>query len=152
MWGLRRGLCMQDAAQVHLEIGRRIFRSRMELDNKEDESGQRREFQKLVFLSNIVFGEQKARFLLPWKRVFQARLLSGLACRAGPGQRCRPRSSQRRAAVAQAVHHVPVPAAAREWLPGRAAAQPTTARVQAQAAARAARALKRRCRRGGCCR
>lgn len=28
-------------------------------------------FQKLVFLSNLVFGEAKARFLLPWKRWFK---------------------------------------------------------------------------------
>lgn len=65
----------QDAAQVHLEIGRRIFRGRLEVGDKESESGQRKEFQKLVFISTLVFGEAKARFLLPWKRVFQVRRL-----------------------------------------------------------------------------
>lgn len=66
--------CAQDAAQVHLEIGRRIFRGRLEVGDKSEESAQRKEFQKLVFLSTLVFGEAKARFLLPWKRVFQVRL------------------------------------------------------------------------------
>lgn len=65
----------QDAAQVHMEIGRRMFRGRMEVGDKEGESAQRKEFQKLVFLSTLVFGEAKARFLLPWKRVFQVRPL-----------------------------------------------------------------------------
>jgi hypothetical protein len=31
---------------------------------------QRKAFQRLVYLSYIVFGEQKAAFLLPWRRVF----------------------------------------------------------------------------------
>ena len=64
------GLDDQDAAAVHLEVGRRIFRQRMELGDKAAETGARKEFQKLVFLSNQVFGPAKAGFLLPWKRVF----------------------------------------------------------------------------------
>ena len=63
------GLEDQDAATVHMEVGRRIFRQRMEVD-KADEAAVRKEFQKLVFLSNQVFGPAKAGFLLPWKRVF----------------------------------------------------------------------------------
>ena len=27
-------------------------------------------FQKLIFVSGLVFGEQKSAFLLPWRRVF----------------------------------------------------------------------------------
>jgi Chloroplast envelope transporter len=27
-------------------------------------------FQKLIFISNLVFGDQKAAFLLPWRRTF----------------------------------------------------------------------------------
>ena len=27
-------------------------------------------FQKLIFISGLVFGDQKSAFLLPWKRVF----------------------------------------------------------------------------------
>lgn len=27
-------------------------------------------FQKLIFVSNLVFGDQKAAFLLPWRRTF----------------------------------------------------------------------------------
>jgi hypothetical protein len=63
------GLEDQDAAGVHMEVGRRIFRQRMEVD-KADEAAVRKEFQKLVFLSNQVFTPAKASFLLPWKRVF----------------------------------------------------------------------------------
>jgi hypothetical protein len=65
------GLEDMDAAGVHLEVGRRIFRNRMEQGDKAAEADARKEFQKLVFLSNLVFGAQKATFLLPWKRVFQ---------------------------------------------------------------------------------
>jgi len=28
-------------------------------------------FQKLIFVSNLVFGDQKAAFLLPWRRTFK---------------------------------------------------------------------------------
>lgn len=27
-------------------------------------------FQKLIFVSNLMFGDQKAAFLLPWRRTF----------------------------------------------------------------------------------
>ena len=27
-------------------------------------------FQKLIFISGLVFGDQKSAFLLPWRRVF----------------------------------------------------------------------------------
>lgn len=64
------GIEDRDAADVHLEIGRRIFRKRFELASKTAELEQRREFQKLIFVSQQVFGDAKARFLLPWKRVF----------------------------------------------------------------------------------
>jgi len=63
------GLSDENAAQAHLEEGRRIFRQRMELD-KEDVKLSEKEFQKLMYLSQLTFGEAKSRFLLPWKRLF----------------------------------------------------------------------------------
>jgi len=59
-----------DAAEAHIEVGRRIFRMRSEVGGRDAEMQERVAFQKLVFLSNLVFGEAKARFLLPWKRLF----------------------------------------------------------------------------------
>ncbi|KAK3247525.1 hypothetical protein CYMTET_42978 [Cymbomonas tetramitiformis] len=76
------GLDDQDAADVHIEVGRRIFRMRFEVGGKEAEQEERRAFQKLVFVSNMVFGDAKSKFLLPWKRLFNvtdAQIL--VACR-----------------------------------------------------------------------
>ena len=64
------GLDDSDAAQIHTELGRRIFRRRMEEDDKSGEVSARKEFQLLIFISTLVFGEAKSRFLLPWKRLF----------------------------------------------------------------------------------
>ncbi|KAH7443067.1 hypothetical protein KP509_02G017700 [Ceratopteris richardii] len=64
------GLEDSDAAAVHIEIGRRIFRQRLETGDKDTAVQERRTFQKLVYVSNLVFGEA-SKFLLPWKRVFQ---------------------------------------------------------------------------------
>lgn len=64
------GLEDPDAAAVHIEIGRRIFRQRLETGDKDTAVQERRAFQKLVYVSNLVFGNA-SKFLLPWKRVFQ---------------------------------------------------------------------------------
>ncbi|KAF9594954.1 hypothetical protein IFM89_035524 [Coptis chinensis] len=64
------GIDDPDAAAVHMEIGRRIFRQRLETGDREDDIEQRRAFQKLIYVSTLVFGEASA-FLLPWKRVFK---------------------------------------------------------------------------------
>jgi hypothetical protein len=64
------GLDDPDAAAVHIEIGRRIFRQRLETGNRESAVEERRTFQKLVYVSTLVFGEA-SKFLLPWKRVFK---------------------------------------------------------------------------------
>jgi hypothetical protein len=53
-----------------LQIGRRIFRQRLETGNRESAVEERRTFQKLVYVSTLVFGEA-SKFLLPWKRVFK---------------------------------------------------------------------------------
>ncbi|ERN08576.1 protein TIC110, chloroplastic [Amborella trichopoda] len=59
-----------DAASVHMEIGRHIFRQRLETGDRDADIEQRRAFQKLVYVSTLVFGEAST-FLLPWKRVFK---------------------------------------------------------------------------------
>ncbi|GER35479.1 chloroplast inner envelope family protein [Striga asiatica] len=64
------GIDDPDAAAMHMEIGRRLFRQRLETGDREADMEQRRAFQKLVYVSNLVFGEASG-FLLPWKRVFK---------------------------------------------------------------------------------
>ncbi|KAG0587880.1 hypothetical protein KC19_2G198400 [Ceratodon purpureus] len=64
------GLDDPDAASMHIEIGRRLFRQRMETGDREGAVEERRTFQKLVYVSTLVFGEA-SKFLLPWKRVFK---------------------------------------------------------------------------------
>lgn len=64
------GIDDPDAADMHMEIGRRIFRQRLETGDRDGDMEQRRAFQKLIYVSTLVFGESSA-FLLPWKRVFK---------------------------------------------------------------------------------
>ncbi|CAI0549088.1 unnamed protein product [Linum tenue] len=64
------GIDDPDAAAMHMEIGRRIFRQRLETGDRDGDVEQRRAFQKLVYVSSLVFGEASS-FLLPWKRVFK---------------------------------------------------------------------------------
>ncbi|CAN6323635.1 unnamed protein product [Urochloa humidicola] len=63
------GLDDVDAANMHMEIGRRIYRERLETSDRDADMEQRRAFQKLIYVSNLVFGDQSV-FLLPWKRLF----------------------------------------------------------------------------------
>ncbi|KAL5974558.1 hypothetical protein ACLOJK_031228 [Asimina triloba] len=64
------GIDDPDAAAVHVEIGRCIFRQRLETGDRDADIEPRRAFQKLVYVSTLVFGEAST-FLLPWKRVFK---------------------------------------------------------------------------------
>ncbi|XP_022868428.1 protein TIC110, chloroplastic [Olea europaea var. sylvestris] len=64
------GIDDPDAAAMHMEIGRRIFRQRLETGDRDADIEQRRAFQKLIYVSNLVFGEASG-FLLPWKRVLK---------------------------------------------------------------------------------
>lgn len=64
------GIDDPDAASVHMEIGRRIFRQRLETGDREGDAEQRRAFQKLIYVSTLVFGEA-SKFLLPWKRILK---------------------------------------------------------------------------------
>ncbi|XP_028768886.1 protein TIC110, chloroplastic [Neltuma alba] len=64
------GIDDPDAASMHIEIGRKYFRQRLEVGDRDADIEQRRAFQKLIYVSNLVFGEASS-FLLPWKRVFK---------------------------------------------------------------------------------
>ncbi|PON41852.1 Protein TIC [Parasponia andersonii] len=64
------GIDDPEAAAMHMEIGRRIFRQRLETGDRYGDIEQRRAFQKLIYVSTLVFGEASS-FLLPWKRVFK---------------------------------------------------------------------------------
>eukprot|EP00271_Cylindrocystis_brebissonii_P002637 TRINITY_DN13403_c0_g1_i1.p1 TRINITY_DN13403_c0_g1~~TRINITY_DN13403_c0_g1_i1.p1 ORF type:complete len:1135 (-),score=312.95 TRINITY_DN13403_c0_g1_i1:1036-4398(-) len=66
------GLDDDDAAAMHMEVGRRIQRQRLETGSSDRETNMadRKVFQRLVYVSNLVFGP-KAKFLLPWKRAFK---------------------------------------------------------------------------------
>lgn len=68
----KKGLGIEDpdAATAHMEAGRRIFRERLEAGDRDGDVQQRRAFQKLVYVSSLVFGEA-SKFLLPWKRIFK---------------------------------------------------------------------------------
>ncbi|XP_058198739.1 protein TIC110, chloroplastic isoform X2 [Rhododendron vialii] len=64
------GIDDPDAAAMHMEVGRRIFRQSLETGDHDAGMEQRRAFQKLIYVSNLVFGNAST-FLLPWKRVFK---------------------------------------------------------------------------------
>ncbi|KAL4010682.1 hypothetical protein IC575_027693 [Cucumis melo] len=64
------GIDDPDAATMHMEIGRRIFRQRLETGDRDGDLEERRAFQKLIYVSTLVFGDASS-FLLPWKRVFK---------------------------------------------------------------------------------
>ena len=62
------GLSDQVAGEAHMEVGRRVQRDMFE--NPGSEADVKRTFRKLIFVSQAVFGEEKAKFCLPWKRTF----------------------------------------------------------------------------------
>lgn len=64
------GLPDVDAAPVHIDVGRRILRGRLEAGSRGEDFEARKAFQKLIYVSNLVFGDRQAAFLLPWARVF----------------------------------------------------------------------------------
>lgn len=64
------GLTDVDAAPVHIDVGRRILRGRLEAGSRGEDIEARKTFQKLIYISNLVFGERQAAFLLPWARIF----------------------------------------------------------------------------------
>jgi hypothetical protein len=52
------------------QVGRRLSRAGYEIKDRQEQFQQRKAFQRLIYLSYSVFGDQKAAFLLPWRRVF----------------------------------------------------------------------------------
>ncbi|GMH36433.1 hypothetical protein BSKO_04301 [Bryopsis sp. KO-2023] len=60
----------EDAAAVHMDVGRRLSRLTFESENKGAEAEARRAFQKWIYISYRVFGERQSAFLLPLPRVF----------------------------------------------------------------------------------
>lgn len=64
------GLSDNDAAPVHIDVGRRILRGRMEAGTRGEDMEARKTFQKLIYVSSLVFGERQSAFLLPWTRIF----------------------------------------------------------------------------------
>ncbi|KAM6578407.1 hypothetical protein CsatB_030244 [Cannabis sativa] len=75
------GIDDPEAAAMHMEIGRRLFRQRLETGDRDGDLEERRSlsiisdspvqaFQKLIYVSTLVFGDASS-FLLPWKRVFK---------------------------------------------------------------------------------
>lgn len=64
------GLSDEDAAPVHIEVGRRFMREGFETKDRNAVFEKRKAFQRLIYVSQVVFGDQKAAFLLPWRRTF----------------------------------------------------------------------------------
>ncbi|KIY91916.1 hypothetical protein MNEG_16047 [Monoraphidium neglectum] len=64
------GLGDEEAAPVFIEVGRRLSRAGYETKERSQQFEQRKAFQRLIYVSYAVFGDQKAAFLLPWRRVF----------------------------------------------------------------------------------
>ncbi|GIL58607.1 hypothetical protein Vafri_13622 [Volvox africanus] len=64
------GLADEDAAPVHIEVGRRFMREGFETKDRNAVFEKRKAFQRLIYISQVVFGDQKAAFLLPWRRTF----------------------------------------------------------------------------------
>lgn len=64
------GLTDNDAAPVHMDVGRRVLRGRLEAGTRGEDMEARKTFQKLIYVSSLVFGERQSAFLLPWARVF----------------------------------------------------------------------------------
>jgi hypothetical protein len=64
------GLTDEDAAPVHIDVGRRFMRARFEASSRAGDAAGRAALAKLIYVSSLVYGEQKAAFLLPWRRVF----------------------------------------------------------------------------------
>ncbi|KAJ9511403.1 hypothetical protein QJQ45_029777, partial [Haematococcus lacustris] len=77
------GLSDEEAAPVHIEVARRLFRQASKLGrgrrhwaggyeskDRNTQFEQRKAFQRLLYVSQVVFGDQKSAFLLPWRRHF----------------------------------------------------------------------------------
>ncbi|KAF3796267.1 TIC110 protein [Nymphaea thermarum] len=64
------GIDDPDAADVHMELGRRIYGQILETGDHDADMEHCLLFRKLVYVSSLVFGEGSV-FLLPWKQVLK---------------------------------------------------------------------------------
>ena len=53
-----------------MDVGRRLMRARFEAGTRAGDARARQQLAKLIYLSSLVFGEQKSAFMLPWRRAF----------------------------------------------------------------------------------
>lgn len=65
------GLSDEDATPVHIDVGRRIMRSRFEASSRTGSSEQFKALQKLIYVSELVFGVQKVMYLYSSRRQCQ---------------------------------------------------------------------------------
>lgn len=50
----------------HTDVGRNLFRARLEVSGRDAQFDELRAFQKLIYVSTQLFGELKAQYLTPW--------------------------------------------------------------------------------------
>ncbi|KAL6774241.1 hypothetical protein ACKKBG_A24285 [Auxenochlorella protothecoides x Auxenochlorella symbiontica] len=62
------GLDDEAAGPVHVDVGRRILRGRLEAGSRREDVEARKAFQKLIYVSYLVFAERS--YLTPWARAF----------------------------------------------------------------------------------
>eukprot|EP00798_Chlamydomonas_sp_ICE-L_P030469 gene30469-35480_t len=65
------GLTDEQAAPMHLEIGAKFYRDGFESKSRTLQNLNRRAFQRLVYVSSIMFGDQRASVLTPWGQNFK---------------------------------------------------------------------------------
>ena len=64
------GLPDEEAAPVHIDVGRSLFRQNIESSDREGQVDGVKAFQKLVYVSSQLFGEFKSGHLTPWTARF----------------------------------------------------------------------------------
>eukprot|EP00892_Ulva_mutabilis_P011319 jgi/Ulvmu1/855/UM100_0006.1 len=60
------GLPDEEAALVHLDVGRTFYRQRLEVSDVDEAAAGARTFQKLIYVSSQLFGDVRSGFLTPW--------------------------------------------------------------------------------------
>ena len=64
------GLPDDVAAPCHIDVGRNFFRQRLEVAGREAQFEELRSFQKIVYISYLLFGDVQSSFLTPWVSKF----------------------------------------------------------------------------------
>ena len=65
------GLPDEDAAPVHIDVGRTLFRQNLEASERDSQVEGVKAFQKLVYVSSQLFGDLKSGHLTPWVARFK---------------------------------------------------------------------------------